>query len=340
MSYLELRSALRPLLILSLLTTCVRAEECRAAADSVPAAWLVSLPARSDTAAGGGELAETLNGLNLEAREEKVVHEILAGNVPASWRRFLPIRVSQSIDGKLCELILFVSPDYLAIGSDANSLRIPLSPAVAQSVADQLNCLLPTRKMVNSIYETATIQLAPQPMKPTDEMIQVSYFAKHHKAIEQQLAEKHPRRDSGQLIAGHKKDVVLTPQLANLQGRVAIFGWHKAIDQPIQPLYIGHKDSWVDYSHGIRLVARHGFLNGIACDLRDVLADSSLHRIISDEGPLARSTYAIAFTPEKVSTTDDETTTVLEWSPGVRVWINEPFVYQYFGERAYSELIR
>ena len=91
-------------------------------------------------------------------------------------------------------------------------------------------------------------------------------------------------------------------------------------------MYIGHKDSWVDYSHGIRLVARQGFLNGVACDLRKVLADPSLHRLISDEGPLVRPSYLPAVRREKLTTADDEITTVLEWSPGVRVWINEPVV--------------
>jgi hypothetical protein len=282
----EAASLPRLLLILSLLVAGLRVEERQATADSVPDGWSVSLPARSSTAPIGDQLAESLNALNLAAREEKILHEILAGNVPESWRRFVPVQVSRPIDGKPHELIMFVSPDYVSVGCDANSLRIPLSPGTAQSLADQLNCLLPTRQMVNSIYETATLQLAPQPMEPTDEMTHVSYFAKHHKAIEQQLAEKYPRRGLGQLTAGHKKDVVLTPQLANASGRVAIYGWHRALDQPIQPLYTGHKYSWVDYSHGIRLIARKAFLNGSACDLGDLLADERLHVLVSDEGPV------------------------------------------------------
>jgi len=37
---------------------------------------------------------------------------------------------------------------------------------------------------------------------------------------------------------------------------VAIYGWHKLDGKPIQPLYTGHVDWYVDYSHGIRLVSR------------------------------------------------------------------------------------
>lgn len=319
----EAASLPRLLLILSLLVAGLRVEERQAAADSVPNGWSVSLPPRSCTAPIGDQLAESLNALNLADREQKILHEILAGNVPESWRRFLPVRIFQSIDGKPHELIMFVSPDYVSVGSDANSLRIPLSPGVAQSLADQLNCLLPTRQLVNSIYETATLQLAPQPMEPTDEMTRVSYFAKHHKAIEQQLMEKYPRRDLGQLIAGHKKDVVLTPQIANAPGRVAIYGWHRALDQPIQPLYTGHRNSWVDYSHGIRLIARKAYLNGSACDLGDLLADERLHVLVSDEGPVNATLFGTMLTIEDTKKTDGETTTILQWVPDIRVCINE-----------------
>lgn len=313
----------RLLLLLSLLVAGLRVEERQATADSVPDGWSVSLPSRSSTAPIGDQLAESLNALNLAAREQKILHEILAGNVPESWRRFAPVRISRSIDGKSHELIMFVSPDYVSVGCDANSLRIPLSPETAQSLADQLNCLLPTRQLVNTIYETATLQLAPQPMEPTDEMTHVSYFAKHHKAIEQQLAEKYPRRGLGQLTAGHKKDVVLTSQLANAPRRVAIYGWHKAVDQPIQPLYTGHRNSWVDYSHGIRLIARKAYLNGSAWDLADLLADERLHVLVSDEGPVKSVSCEPMPTTEALKKTDGETTTILQWAPDVRVCINE-----------------
>jgi hypothetical protein len=319
----EVASWPRLLLILSLLVAGVRVEGRQAAADSVPNGWSVFLPPRSSTAPIGDQLAVSLNALNLADREQKILHEILAGNVPESWRRFVPVPIFQSIDGKPHELIMFVSPDYVSIGSDANSLRIPLSPGAAQSLADKLNCLLPTRQLVNSIYETATLQLAPQPMAPTDEMTHVSYFAKHHRAIEQQLAEKHPGRGLGQLTAGHKKDVVLTSQPANAPGRVAIYGWHKAIDQPIQPLYTGHRNSWVDYSHGIRLIARKAFLNGSACDVGDLLADERLHVLVSDEGPVNATLFETMLTIEDSKKTDGETTTILQWTPEVRVCINE-----------------
>ncbi len=37
---------------------------------------------------------------------------------------------------------------------------------------------------------------------------------------------------------------------------LAIYGWHRENGVAIQPLTIVHKDTYVDYSHGIRLVSR------------------------------------------------------------------------------------
>ena len=56
-------------------------------------------------------------------------------------------------------------------------------------------------------------------------------------------------------------------------GKVAIYGWHKPDGKPIQPLYTGHTASWVDYSHGIRLVSRRMTVNGEAKTIDEVLAD-------------------------------------------------------------------
>ena len=55
---------------------------------------------------------------------------------------------------------------------------------------------------------------------------------------------------------------------------------------PIQPLYVGHVDWYVDYSHGIRLVKREMTMDGKRVDLEDVLKDPNLCGAVSDEGPI------------------------------------------------------
>ena len=64
---------------------------------------------------------------------------------------------------------------------------------------------------------------------------------------------------------------------------MAIYGWHHLTGQPIQPLYTGHVDLYVDYSHGIRLVYRTIFVNGKPMDYIDVLKDPVLSRLLCDE---------------------------------------------------------
>ena len=92
--------------------------------------------------------------------------------------------------------------------------------------------------------------------------------------------------DPSGLLAGHKKDVVLTKQLAAHPKQVAIFGWFKADGRPIQPLYLGHENTYADYSHGIRMFSRECVLDGTAVDLAWLLQDPELCMGVSDEGAL------------------------------------------------------
>jgi hypothetical protein len=82
----------------------------------------------------------------------------------------------------------------------------------------------------------------------------------------------------------------VTNQLRDRANRVAIFGWHYLSGKPIQPLYSGHVDWYVDYSHGIRPVRRMMRVDGAARSYEEILADSTLAALLSDEGviPVAR----------------------------------------------------
>jgi hypothetical protein len=149
----------------------------------VPDRWPVPIVEASSSARSGSQLAKDLDSLSGEDRERQIEAEIRSGNVPDHWKRFVPIRLTSNIASQEQTLVIFVSPDYLSLGSDQDFLRIPLSPHVAQNVADHLECLLPTRRMVDQIYAAAEVVLKPQPMAPTDEMIRVSYFARHNQEI-------------------------------------------------------------------------------------------------------------------------------------------------------------
>ncbi len=252
---------------------------CRTAAP-----WRDPFAERSPGAPTGSAFVAEVGGLSLTQREQRIQEEILAGNVPGFLRRLWPVHVSAGGH----EGTYFVTPDYLCIGSDADFVRMPMTPLVAQPIADALGCLLTTRKMTNDVYAQATVKLAPSPISPqTTDITLVSTFVQHHQTIEGQRA----GIPLGPLVAGIKKDVVITPQLATNPGKVAIYGWHQLSGVPIQPLYLGHGIQYVDYSHGIRLVAGTMLVDGVPMPVADVLADPSLAGLLSDEGVIANPSY-------------------------------------------------
>lgn len=85
------------------------------------------------------------------------------------------------------------------------------------------------------------------------------------------------------LIAGIKKDIIITSQLKTHPGKVAIYGWHLLNGKPIQPLYTGHADWYVDYSHGARLVHQTVIINGKKYSFNEILGNIELQKLICDE---------------------------------------------------------
>lgn len=213
-----------------------------------------------------------------QQRDSVAVAAILAGNIPDFLKRF--VRINTSItdsNGKTISAYYFVSPDYVSIGTNDDWARIPLTPMAAQIIADSLHCFLPTRKMVDDIYTQATVKLEPVPMYAFRDSSITMW--QHHLIIEGQ------RKGKQGLIAGIKKDVVLSGKTSRdtKPNREAIYGWHKLDGKPIQPLYTGHINWWVDYSHGIRLVYQTIWVNGQAMHYTDVLKDVTLQKLLCDE---------------------------------------------------------
>ena len=127
---------------------------------------------------------------------------------------------------------------------------MPMRPQTAQAIADACDGSLITVKISDDIFAKAEVKLPPRPL--TKDRDPAATFYEHHRIIEEQRG----GAALGLLVAGIKKDVVLTNRLRERERRVAIYGWHKPDGKPIQPLYVGHSDSHVDYSHGIRLMSR------------------------------------------------------------------------------------
>lgn len=261
-----------------------------------------SAPARPGDALGGTAVMDQVAALPLDGREARISAEILRGNFPGFLRHWKTITIKAALsDGKRHTAEVRVMPDYLAVGGNADFVCVPLTPGTAMRIAGALGCVLPTRKIVDETYRQAEVKLEPRPL--TENREAVATFVQHNRIIEQQRA----GRPLGALVAGVKKDVVLSNRLNEKPGRVAIYGWHKPDRTPIQPLTIVHNDRYVDYSHGIRLVSRTVIVDGMAMDIADVLKDRFLCALLSDEGPMEiQNMYAAPPTTAPATQPGDE----------------------------------
>jgi hypothetical protein len=168
-------------------------------------------------------------------------------------------------------------PDYMSIGTNDDWARVPLTPMAAQKIADSFHCFLSTRKIADDVYRQAIVKLEPVPMYAYRDSSPTMW--QHHLIIEGQ------RKDRKGLIAGIKKDVIITGKLTrdSKTNRVAIYGWLKPNGTPIQPVYTGHVNWYVDYSHGVRLVYRTIWVDGKQWDYIDILKDKELQKLLCDE---------------------------------------------------------
>ncbi len=293
----------------------------------------LALPPRDSSALDGAAFVQRVSALDPAARDAAVEMEVLKGNVPDCLRKFRAVNVTNVTDGVTNVGTFFVLPDYLAIGEDTNYFLAPISPGAAQRIADKLDCILPTRKMVDAIYAAAEVKLMPCPIPPSAAMTSVPVFALHNETIWAQRMALTNTFPLGALVAGHKKDVVISARLAEATNKVAIYGWHRTNGVPIQPLYLGHVWWWVDYSQCIRLVSRTMLVNGERKSVTEVLMDPKLCGLISDEGVITNARYPTNYIwpekialpwPEKFSGTNDEWTRIIQLPDNVRIWIDAP----------------
>lgn len=261
-------------------------------------AQVLQLPPRATGAPDGDVFAQKITELDLTQRDRAIADEIFAGNVPDFLHKFCPVTVTNISDGATNVGVFFVAPDYLAVGSEENYFFMPVSPGTAQRIADRLDCVLPTRKMVDAIYAAAEVKLTPSPIPPSAAMTTVPIFEQHNAAVRAQRMALTNLFPLGALTAGHKKDVVISARLVSVTNKVAIYGWHQTNGLPIQPLYLGHVWSWVDYSQCMRLVSQSMLVNGEKKSVAEVLADPKLCGLLSDEGVVTNTCYPMNFAAE------------------------------------------
>jgi hypothetical protein len=243
----------------------------------------LNIPPRKPDDETGSSFMKRIASLPPEEREEEIFHAISSGNVPDFLRNTVTLtgKFADSA-GTIHRVVYEAMPDYLAIGSNQDYCRIPMNPYTAQNLAYQFGGSMITAKLSDHIYQQAEIKLTPFnyiPVGNANEL--VTKFEEHNSQIEKQFRESGGK--PGQLVAGIKKDIVLTTRNATQPGKVVLYGWHKPDGKPIQPVYSGHIYWYVDYSHGIRLINNQVMIDGKRCLFTDILKDPFLYKILSDE---------------------------------------------------------
>jgi len=252
----------------------------------------LNISRRKPDAESGSAFMKRIADLPLNDREEEIYKAIASGNIPGFLRNTITIKGEFADSAGVGHQVVYEAmPDYLSVGSDADFCRIPMNPHTAQRLATDFGASLITSKLSDHIYQNAQVKLTPfnyVPVGNANEL--VTKFRDHNAQIKKQRLEAGGK--NGQLIAGIKKDIILTNVLAKKPNKVVLYGWHKPDGKPIQPVYSGHVDWYVDYSHGIRFINNQVLIDGKPALFSEVLKDPVLYRIFSNESqPMEQPFY-------------------------------------------------
>jgi hypothetical protein len=230
----------------------------------------------------GTAFAQAASGLATDKeRQELAVAWLIQGNYPKGDLDLVPIRYTAAdADGEEHEVELLVGADYLATGTKDDKLTASLGLPNALRVGNELGFALPTPMIVDKIWQQAAFKYTPAPLPSAagSTMRKPPYQLQHRALVE--AAGKPPM---GTLVAGHKKDVVLSVKLTQTPGRLAIYGWHQANGKPIQGTSLFHGADYADYSHGVRPIATTMYVDGKPVAYPDILNDPILHTLVSRE---------------------------------------------------------
>ena len=192
----------------------------------------LNLPPRPTNAPTGSQFSNIILFMSQTARENWVLNQVSIGNVPSWMRNLVPVTVNQTINGTPHSLTYYVTPDYLAIGSDQDYFLEPTTPILAQRIANLLNCTLPTRLMVNQIWTNSPVKLDPNagieitPTNNNNATVPVFILQDSRvMALRNAVTNSYP---PGALVSGDKKDEIISPEIyGSFQTPEIIWKYHK-----------------------------------------------------------------------------------------------------------------
>ena len=196
--------------------------------------------------------------------------------------------------------MFFVLNDALKI----DGIRINLTAATQQRIADYWGAMLLTAKLADLIWHNAQVRLHPCPRQITSS---TEAMIKHSQDIDKQLENVDYE---GKLISTVGKHWIIDSKLATpkVPNQAINYGWHfkghsfqgisggynaSLLKDPqsgmywkmIQTIGTHHDSAHVDYSQICRLVTRECIIDGQSMDLMEVLQDPDLSNLVSHTGP-------------------------------------------------------
>ncbi|MCC6643298.1 hypothetical protein IT411_00975 [Candidatus Peregrinibacteria bacterium] len=222
------------------------------------------IPERPGNAPTGSEFLAAMNQLgNMNSKENQykmeqyVMAEIARGNIPSFCRPENMKPVTMEKNGVKVQFL--AAQDYLAVGSDTDFVRIPMTPILAQTLSEKYGWGMPTRNMTREIYRSADLQITGPTLALVHseadqmEMQKNGFIKKHNDNINTILGEEglNALRQNKALVAGHKKDVIISRHAIDHPGSLDFDGLYLDGKNPTQH-NAAHESTYRDYSHGFR----------------------------------------------------------------------------------------
>ena len=224
------------------------------------------------------------------ARDAVILDAIRTGNYSVSWTT-----ITSDVGGRHAEFRVFA--DALKV----SGVRVSVSAALQQTIADMLGCSLLTAKLADLIFAQRAITLVPHTQTPDVTMVTSAVMVKQSAWIDTQIPLDFP----GGIIQTVGKHWIVDNLFATnpaTHGRAINYGWHmtsatfggaiwpRSVTLPtvwtIQNRGWAHAPQEADYSQNCVLVARDCLVDGVSMDLHTVFQDPQLAPLANADGVL------------------------------------------------------
>src|SRR5438874_4609191 len=103
-------------------------------------AQTLNLPPRPASAPTGRQFINIVSGMSLTDRDNWIYLQVTNGNVPDFLRTLVAVHANGNVNGTNHTATYYATPDYVAIGNDADYFLEPMTPLLGQRLCDTLSC--------------------------------------------------------------------------------------------------------------------------------------------------------------------------------------------------------